>query len=90
MSCPKERSAFEKELELLQILSSGCDNPQEDEVVTAAMYGKLLTLFLICFIEVLQGRQQGSTGCTLHAVLAVYHHLLGCETCRVAMYCTED
>lgn len=41
MSCPKERSVFEKELELLQILSSGCDNPQEDEVVTAAMHGRL-------------------------------------------------
>lgn len=48
MSCPKERSEFEKELELLQILSSGCDNPQVDEVITAAMHGRL---FLNTFSE---------------------------------------
>jgi len=49
VSCPKERSELEKELELLQMLFSSCDNPWVDEVTTAAMYCKL-------FLNSLPGR----------------------------------
>lgn len=41
MSCTKARSEFEKELELLQILSSGCDKSQVDEVTRDAIHNML-------------------------------------------------